>query len=394
MAIRERMSGNEAIAFAMKQIDPEVVAAFPITPSTEVPQYFSTYVADGKVNTEFVAVESEHSAMSACIGASAAGGRAMTATSANGLALMWECLYIAAASRLPIVLACVNRTLSGPLNIHNDHSDSMGARDSGWIQLYSENNQEAYDNMLMANLIAEHKDVMLPIMVCQDGFITSHKIENIELLEDDKAKAFVGDYAVNDYLLNRENPISVGPLDHFTHCFEHKRQQAQGMMNAKDVIMEVSAKFEKLTGRKYGLFEEYKTDDADVVAVILNSTAGTAKYVVDQMRAQGKKVGLIKPRVFRPFPVDEMAKALSKFKAVAVMDKADSFNAAGGPLFTEVTSAMYAKGEFGPKVINYIYGIGGRDVKTDDIETVYNNLLNIASTGKVESVYNYLGVRE
>lgn len=394
MAIRERMSGNEAIAFAMKQIDPDVVAAFPITPSTEVPQYFSTYVADGKVNTEFVAVESEHSAMSACIGAAAAGGRAMTATSANGLALMWECLYIAAASRLPIVLACVNRTLSGPLNIHNDHSDSMGARDSGWIQLYSENNQEAYDNMLMANLIAEHKDVMLPVMVCQDGFITSHKIENIELLEDDKAKAFVGEYAVTDYLLNRENPISVGPLDHFTHCFEHKRQQSQGMMNSKDVILEVSEKFEKLTGRKYGLFEEYKTDDADVVAVILNSTAGTAKYVIDQMRAQGKKVGLIKPRVFRPFPVDEMAEALSKFKAVAVMDKADSFNAAGGPLFTEITSAMYAKGVFGPKVINYIYGIGGRDVKTDDIETVYNNLLNIASTGKVESVYNYLGVRE
>lgn len=394
MAIRERLSGNEATAVAMKQINPDVVAAFPITPSTEVPQYFSTFVADGAVNTEFVAVESEHSAMSACIGAQAAGGRAMTATSANGLALMWECLYIAASSRLPIVLACVNRALSGPINIHNDHSDSMGARDSGWIQLYSENNQEAYDNMLMAHRIGEHPDVMLPVMVCQDGFITSHAIENIELVEDDKVKAFVGEYNPETYLLNRENPVAVGPLDHFTFYFEHKRQQSEAMKNAKKVILEVSEEFAKMTGRKYGLFEEYKTDDAEVAVVILNSTAGTAKYVVDHLREQGKKVGLIKPRVFRPFPADEIAAALSKFKAIAVMDKADSFNAAGGPLFTDVTSAMYAKGVCGTKVVNYIYGLGGRDVKADDIEFVYSELLKIAGTGKVDSVYNYLGVRE
>ncbi|MCX7712020.1 MAG: pyruvate ferredoxin oxidoreductase [Clostridia bacterium] len=394
MAIRERMSGNEAMAVAMKQINPDVVAAFPITPSTEVPQYFSTFVADGVVDTEFVAVESEHSALSACVGAQAAGGRAMTATSANGLALMWEILYIAACSRLPIVMACVNRTLSGPLNIHNDHSDSMGARDSGWIQLYSENNQEAYDNMLMANRIGEHPDVMLPVMVCQDGFITSHAIENLELLEDDKVKAFVGEYNPKEYLLNKENPISVGPLDLQAHCFEHKRQQAQAMMNAKKVILEVSAEFAKLTGRSYGLFEEYMTEDADVCMVVLNSTAGTAKYVVDQYRAAGKKVGLIKPRVFRPFPVDELTAALSKFKAIAVMDKADSFNAAGGPLFTEITSAMFGKGVVAPKVINYIYGLGGRDVRSGDLEIVFNKLLEIASTGKVDSVYNYLGVRE
>jgi pyruvate ferredoxin oxidoreductase alpha subunit len=270
----------------------------------------------------------------------------------------------------------------------------MGARDSGWIQLYSENNQEAYDNMIMANQIAEHEDVQLPVMVCQDGFITSHAIENIELIEDEKVKEFVGEYSPENYLLNKENPIAVGPLDHFTHCFEHKRQQAQGMMNSKKVILEVFEKFEKMTGRKYGLFEEYMTEDADVVAVILNSTAGTAKYVVDQLRKSGKKVGLVKPRVFRPFPIDEIAECLSKFKAVAVMDKADGFNAAGGPLFTEVTSAMLVKGAVGPKVINYIYGIGGRDVKATDIEQVYNELLNIAETNKVNSVYNYLGVRE
>jgi pyruvate ferredoxin oxidoreductase alpha subunit len=394
MAIRDRLSGNEAVAVAMKQINPDVVAAFPITPSTEVPQYFSTYVADGLVDTEFVAVESEHSAMSACIGAQAAGARAMTASSSNGIALMWECLYIAAASRLPIVLACINRTLSGPLNIHNDHSDSMGCRDSGWIQLYSENNQEAYDNMLMAHRIGEHPDVVLPVMVCQDGFITSHAIENIELLEDDKVKAFVGEYKPNAYLLNKENPIAVGPLDHFTHCFEHKRQQAEAMIKSKKVIADVSAEFEKVTGRKYSFFEEYQTEDAEAVIVVLNSTAGTVKYVIDQLRLEGKKVGLIKPRVFRPFPVEEIVPALDKFKAVAVMDKCDGFNAAGGPLFTDVTSSMYAKGALGPKFINYIFGIGGRDVKTTDIEIVFDELLKIVDTGKVESVYNYLGVRE
>ncbi|MDP4091882.1 MAG: pyruvate ferredoxin oxidoreductase [Bacillota bacterium] len=394
MAIRERLSGNEAIATAMKQINPDVVAAFPITPSTEVPQYFSTFVADGAVDTEFVAVESEHSALSACVGASAAGGRTMTATSANGLALMWEVLYIASSLRLPIILACVNRTLSGPLNIHNDHSDSMGARDSGWIQIYSENNQEAYDNMLMASRIAEHPDVLLPVMVCQDGFITSHAIENIDLVEDSKVKDFVGEYVPDMYLLNKENPIAVGPLDHFTHCFEHKRQQAEAMKIAKKVILQVSEEFSRLTGRNYSLFEEYMTQDAEVVTVVLNSTAGTAKYVVDQLRAQGKKVGLIKPRVFRPFPVDELATALSRFKAVAVMDKAESFNAAGGPLYTDITSALYSKGVFGPKLVNYIYGLGGRDVKADDIEFVYNQLLEITGTGKVDSVFNYLGVRE
>jgi pyruvate ferredoxin oxidoreductase alpha subunit len=394
MAIRQRMSGNEAIALAMKQINPDVVAAFPITPSTEVPQYFSTFVSDGKVDTEFVAVESEHSAMSACIGAQAAGGRAMTATSANGLALMWEMLYIAASLRLPIVLACVNRALSGPINIHNDHSDSMGARDSGWIQLYSENNQEAYDNMLMANRIGEHMDVLLPVMVCQDGFITSHGVENIDLVEDELVKKFVGEYSPEDYLLNKDNPISVGALDHLTHYFEHKRQQSQAMENAKKVILEVSDEFAKLTGRKYGLFEEYKTDDAEIAVVVLNSTAGTAKYVADKLREQGIKAGVIKPRVFRPFPVCEIANALSKFKAVAVMDKADSFNAAGGPLFTEVTSAMFAKGVFDPKVINYIYGLGGRDVKTNDIELVFRRLLDIAQGGEIGPVYNYLGVRE
>ena len=393
MSIRERLSGNEAAATAMKQINPDVVAAFPITPSTEIPQYFSTFVDNGLVDTEFVAVESEHSAMSACIGAEAAGARAMTATSANGLSLMWEMIYIASSLRLPIVMSLVNRAVSGPLNIHNDHSDAMGARDAGWIMLFSENNQEAYDNTLMAHRIAENKNVRLPLMVCQDGFITSHSIENIELLEDDKVKEFVGTYKPEHYLLNKNEPIAVGPLDLQAYLFEHKAQQAEAMKNAKQVILDVAKDFEKMTGRKYGLFEEYKLDDAEIAIVCMNSTAGTTKFVVDKLREQGVKAGLLKLRVFRPFPVEEIAKALSHLKAIAVLDKADSLNAAGGALFEDVTSAMYVNNIHVPAV-NYVYGIGGRDTKADDIESVYTDLSEIVKTGKIDNPYRYLGLRK
>lgn len=392
MGIRERLSGNEAAAIAMKQINPDVVAAFPITPSTEIPQYFSSFVSNGEVDTEFVAVESEHSAMSACIGAQAAGGRAMTATSANGLSLMWEMVYIASSLRLPIVMSLVNRAVSGPLNIHNDHSDAMGARDSGWIMLFSENNQEAYDNLLMAHRIAEHKDVLLPLMVCQDGFITSHSIENIELLEDDKVKAFVGTYNPEHYLLNDKEPIAVGPLDLQAYLFEHKAQQGIAMRNAKKVIAEVSAEFEQLTGRKYEFFEKYKMDDAEKVIVCMNSTAGTAKAAVDELRAQGVKAGLLKIRMFRPFPAEEVAEVLKNAKAIAVLDKADSLNAAGGALFEDVVSGMYVANVHVPTV-NYVYGIGGRDTTVQDIKKVYNDLNEVAETGNIGNPYRYLGLR-
>lgn len=393
MSIRERLSGNEAVATAMKQINPDVVAAFPITPSTEIPQYFSTFVANGTVDTEFVPVESEHSAMSACIGAEAAGARAMTATSANGLSLMWEMIYIASSLRLPIVLSLVNRAVSGPLNIHNDHSDAMGVRDSGWIMLFSENNQEAYDNTLMAHRIAEHKDVLLPLMVCQDGFITSHSIENIELEDDEFVKNFVGTYKPEHYLLNDKEPIAVGPLDLQAYLFEHKAQQAQAMKNAKNVILEVSKEFEKLTGRKYGLFEEYKLDDAEIAIVCMNSTAGTTKFVVDNLRANGVKAGLLKVRVFRPFPSEEIAKALSHLKAVAVLDKADSLNAIGGALFSDITSSMYTARVNVPTV-NYVYGIGGRDTTSKQLESVFSDLSEIVKTGKIDNTYRYLGLKK
>ena len=392
MSIRERLSGNEAVATAMKQINPDVVAAFPITPSTEIPQYFSTFVSNGQVDTEFVAVESEHSAMSACIGAEAAGARAMTATSANGLSLMWEMIYIASSLRLPIVLSLVNRAVSGPLNIHNDHSDAMGVRDAGWIMLFSENNQEAYDNTIMAHRIAEHKDVMLPLMICQDGFITSHSIENIELIEDSKVKEFVGEYHPEHYLLNKKEPIAVGPLDLQTYLFEHKFQQAEAMRNAKQVIKQVSEDFEKLTGRKYSFFEEYKSEDADYIIVCMNSTAGTTKYVVDNLREKGIKAGLIKVRMYRPFPAEELAAALSKAKVVAVLDKSDSLNGAGGALFEDVISGMYTNNVHVPTV-NYVYGIGGRDTTAEDIESVYNDLSKIDLSKKIEDPYRYLGVR-
>ena len=392
MSIRERLSGNEAAATAMKQINPDVVAAFPITPSTEIPQYFSTFVSNGAVDTEFVAVESEHSAMSACIGAEAAGARAMTATSANGLSLMWEMIYIASSLRLPIVMSLVNRAVSGPLNIHNDHSDAMGVRDSGWIMLFSENNQEAYDNLIMAHRIAENKDVLLPLMVCQDGFITSHSIENIELIEDEKVKEFVGKYKPEHYLLNAKEPMAIGPLDLQAYLFEHKAQQAEAMKKAKDVILNVSKDFEELTGRKYSFFEEYRLDDAEFAIVCMNSTAGTVKAVVDELRAKGIKAGLLKIRVFRPFPADEVANALGHLKAVAILDKADSLNAIGGALFEDVTSSMYVNGKNVP-AINYIYGIGGRDTTTKDIHTVYTDLQEVANSGKVENPYRYLSVR-
>ena len=392
MGIRERLSGNEASATAMKQINPDVVAAFPITPSTEIPQYFSTFVSNGQVDTEFVAVESEHSAMSACIGAEAAGARAMTATSANGLSLMWEMIYIASSLRLPIVMSLVNRAVSGPLNIHNDHSDAMGVRDSGWIQIFSENNQEAYDNLVMAHRIAEHKDVLLPLMVCQDGFITSHSIENIELIEDDKVKEFVGTYKPEHYLLDRDNPMAIGPLDLQAYLFEHKKQQADAMRNAKKVILDVAADFEKMTGRKYGFFEEYMMDDAELVVVCMNSTAGTTKYAINKLREQGIKAGLLKVRVFRPFPAEEIAGALRNAKAIAVLDKADSLNGIGGALYEDVVSGLYNE-KLSIPCVNYVYGIGGRDTKSDDIEKVYSDLAEIVKTGNVDNPYRYLSVR-
>jgi pyruvate ferredoxin oxidoreductase alpha subunit len=393
MSIRERLSGNEAVAYAMKQINPDVMGAFPITPSTEIPQYFAQYVADGKVDTEYVTVESEHSSMSTCIGAEAAGCRAVTATSSCGLAYMWELLNVAASDRLPITLACVNRALTGPININNDHSDSMGARDTGWIQIYAENNQEAYDNFLQAMPIGENPAVRLPVMICQDGFITSHSVENIELVEDEKVKEFVGEYEPENYLLKHENPLAVGPYGVSAYYMEAKVAQAHAMENAKRAILDVGKRFGGMTGRYYGFFEEYMMDDAETAILLIGSSAGTARACVDALRAEGRKAGMIKLRVFRPFPFAELAKALSKVKAVAVMDKAESFSTAGGPLFAETRSALYDL-EKRPFAVDFVYGLGGRDFATTDCRGVFDELDRIVSSGDPSPVYRHIGQRE
>ena len=393
MGKRERLSGNEAVAIALRQINPDVFPAFPITPSTEIPQYFASFVANGQVDTEFITVESEHSSMSATIGASAAGARSLTATSSCGLAYMWEELYIAASNRLPLALALVNRALSGPININCDHSDSMGARDAGWIQIYAENNQEAYDNMVQAFRISEHKDVRLPIMICQDGFITSHAVENIELLDDAEVKNFVGEYEPENYLLNPKQPMAVGPYAITDYYMEAKRNQAEALKNSVEVVKAVAKEFAALSGREYGLFEEYCMEDAERAVVIIGSAAGTTKDAIDALRAKGEKVGLIKIRLYRPFPAEEIAEALKNVKAVAIMDRAEGYSNHGGPVGADVMSAMFrAKSQ--AHAVNYVYGLGGRDVRVEDMEGVFEDLKQIIADGDAGETYRYMGIRE
>ena len=393
MAIKERMSGNEAVSYAIRQINPDVMPAFPITPSTEIPQMVSTYIANGEMDTEFIPVESEHSSMSATIGAEAAGARSLTATSSAGLALMWEELLLAASNRMPCALALVNRTLSGPININCDHSDGMGARDTGWIQIYAENNQEAYDNFIQAYPIAEHADVHLPIMICQDGFITSHAVENIELLEDDEVKNFVGTYEPEEYLLNPGKPISVGPYSVSNYAMEAKKNQEIALENSKAVILEVAKKFEAISGRSYGLFEEYRTEDAEYIMLLIGSAAGTAKAAVDELREQGKKVGVLKLRVFRPFPADEIAHALRHCKAVAIMDRCESYNGNGGPLGSEVTAALF-KNRVMITAVNYIYGLAGRDFTVDHVKDIFAEMEDDLKNGRETKQYQYVGLRK
>ncbi|MDO4555364.1 MAG: pyruvate ferredoxin oxidoreductase [Lachnospiraceae bacterium] len=393
MAIKERMSGNEAVAYAIKQINPDVMPAFPITPSTEIPQMVSTYIANGEIDTEFIPVESEHSAMSASIGSEAAGARTLTATSSAGLALMWEELLLAASNRMPIALALVNRTLSGPININCDHTDGMGARDTGWIQIYAENNQEVYDNFLQAYRIAEHKDVRLPIMICQDGFITSHAVENIELMEDAPVKDFVGEYCPEEYLLNPGKPVSVGPYSISNYVMEGRKNQLIALENAKQVILDVADEFAAISGRQYGLFETYKTEDADYIMLLIGSAAGTAKEAVDELREQGKKVGVLKLRVFRPFPAEELAEALKNCKAAAILDRCESYNGNGGPLGAEVTAGLYRKKIY-IETVNYIYGLGGRDFTVEEAKDVFVQLEDSIENGTSVEQYQYIGLRK
>ena len=381
------INGDSAIALAWKQIDPDVCAAYPITPQTIIVEKFSDYVANGEVGTEFVCVESEHSALTVCTSSCSAGARTFTATSSQGLAYMWEMLPITAAMRVPLIMAVANRAISGPINIHNDHGDVMSARDCGWVQLFSENVQEAYDMAVLAPRIAEHPDVQLPTMVNLDGFILTHAIERMKPLADSVVKDFVGEFKPFKPLLDIKNPVSHGLMDGPEFYIEHKYQMVQAMQKAKNVIKDVFAEFEKISGRKYNLVEEYKCDDAEVVAVVLGSAFGTMKAAVDGLRKNGVKVGLIMPRVFRPWPAEEIAAALDGKKAVIVMDKHLSIGAYG-PMFPEVAAALNGCKKI-PKAFNFVYGLGGKDVSVKAFQQVFTDVID----GKAKTV-NYVGVKE
>ena len=389
------VTGNEAAAEAMRQINPDVVCAYPITPQTEVVQLYAQMVADGKVTSEFVTVESEHSAMSAVIGSAAGGARTMTATSSQGYALMWELLFIASSYRLPIVMTTVNRALSGPINIHCDHSDTMGGRDTGWIQLYGEDHQQAYDNCLQAVRIAEHMDVRLPVTHMYDGYVISGAIGPLVMLSDKQVQDFIGPFRAVNPLLDIKHPVTVGPFDGLHGWyFEHKVSQNRAMDRAFKVIQDVADEFAELSGRRYGLLEPYRLKDAEIAIVVVGSTAGTTRMVVDKLRAKGVKAGMIRMRVFRPFPYKEYAKALEHVKVVGVMDRADSFGAQGGPLFLEVRAALYDN-DPRPQVLPFIYGLGGRDIYPDNIEQAFAVLEKAAHQKKRTSTERrYLNLRE
>ncbi len=383
-------TGNEAMAEAMRQINPDVVAAYPITPATEIVQIFSGFVANGQVDTEYVAVESEHSAMSACMGAAAAGARVMTGTSSQGLALMYEVLYIAAGLRLPIVLCLVNRSLSSPINIHCDHSDSMGARDAGWIQILTERTQEAYDSVIQAILIAEK--ALLPVMVTIDGFIISHAMENIDMIDDQEVKKFIGARRPKYSLLDVDHPITIGGLDLQDYYFEHKMSEIDSMNHALPFIEEVNKTFSQRFKRNYPIVEQYKCEDADVAIMAMGSTVGTARVAVDELRQEGKKVGSIKVRVFRPFPMQLIKEAVTKLAVVGIMDRSDSLSGAGGQLYIETRSILYEETNR-PLLANYVYGLGGRDINIEEIKEIYHQLLDFKTQGKVTTPVQYYGVR-
>jgi len=399
------LNGDTAVAYAVKQCDVDVVAAYPITPQTIIVEKFSEYVADGEVDTAFVCVESEHTAMTCCITASATGARTFTATASAGLALMHEMLGVASGCRTPVVMSVVNRALSAPINIHCDHSDAMCERDIGWLQLYAENSQEAYDSIIQAFRIAENLDVMLPTMVGLDGFVLSHTLENVSVLPDEAVRKFVGTRQVPmvmnhegklvPFKLDSENPLTIGPLDLYDYYFEHKRQQEESMHKALDVIKKVHDEYAKQSGRSYGngLVEAYRLDDAEIAAICIGSTAGTVKTVVDELRENGVKAGLLRIRAFRPLPVEDIVSNLSGKKAVAVMDRACSFGGNGGPLFHEIRHAVYDLPDR-PKLVNYIYGLGGRDTPPYLIDGIYKELQKIAETGEIEKTVQFIGLRE
>lgn len=378
------------MAEAMRQINPDVVAAYPITPATEVVQLFSKFVHDGLVDTQFVPAESEHSAISACVGASSAGARVMTSTASQGIALMHEILFIAAGLRLPIVICLVNRSLSSPINIHCDHSDSLASRDSGWIQIFTENTQEAYDSTIIAVKVAEAAS--LPAMATTDGFIISHGMERVELVDDKAVPKFLGERKPHHSLLDVDNPKTFGALDLQDYFFEHKRSEIDAMDHVLPIIERVQKEFGELSGRHYPIVDEYRMDDAEVAILCMGSTGGTGKVAVERLREQGKKVGLIRCRVYRPFPKQAMIRALTRAQVIGVLDRSDTMSTLGGHLYNDARGILY-DADHRPRLKNYVYGLGGRDISIEEIEAIYDELFAIKKTGKVDKDIVYFGVR-
>ncbi len=380
------INGDNAIALAWKQIDPDVCAAYPITPQTIIVEKFAEYVANAEVSTEFVCVESEHSALTLCTSSASAGARTFTATASQGLAYMWEMLPITAAMRVPLIMAVANRAVSGPININNDHGDAMAARDCGWLMLFSENVQEAYDMSIVAPKIAENVDVQLPCMVNLDGFVLTHAIERMTTLDTQVIRDFVGEHRPLYPLLDVKHPVSHGNMDGPDFYYPHKYQSVIAMQKALGVCEDVFKQFKEISGREYHLVEEYKCDDAEYIAIILGSSFGTMKATVDLLREKGLKVGCAMPRVFRPWPAEALAKVMAGKKGVVVFDKHLSIGAYG-PMFPEVTAAATDLDKM-PKMYNVIYGLGGADATVAGFEKSFEAVVN----GSAEKIH-YLGVR-
>jgi len=388
----EVWDGNYAASQALRQAQVDVVSAYPITPSTPIVENYGAYVANGYVDGEFVMVESEHAAMSGCVGAAAAGGRVATATSSQGFALMVEVLYQASGMRLPIVMTVVNRALASPLNVRGDHGDMYLGRDSGWVQIDAFNAQEAYDLTLCAFKIGEDMRVRLPVMMHQDGFLTSHTAQNVHPLSDDEAYKFVGDYKPYEEMLDFTKPVTYGAQTEEDWHYEHKARQHKALMESKDVIDEVFAEFKKLTGREYKRVESYMMDDAEVAIVALGTTVETARVAADQLREEGIKAGVVAPRCFRPFPFDEMRDALENTKAIAVLDRSAPMGAMGA-LFNEVSAALYTTPNR-PLVTNFIYGLGGRDFSVEEAKRIFKEQKAHADAGHITTpIQQFSGVR-
>ena len=385
-------TGNQMVAEAYRQADPDVVAAYPITPQTTIVEAFAKCVANGQVHTEYVTVESEHSSMAACIGSAQAGARTFTATSSQGLAYMWEELHIAAGMRLPIVLANANRALSVPLNIHCDHSDVLGARDTGWLIFFAETAQEAYDNTMVAIRTAEDHRVLLPVMTTLDGFITTHSMERCELMDDATAKAFLGQRDAVYPLLDTANPIGAGMFADQNTYFEMHKALRDAVKAATPVIKEIGDEWAGICGRPFDFVDTFACDDADYIIVIIGSAAGNARHVARELRKEGVKAGVARIRVFRPFPADELVSALQGARAVAVLDRSENFGGQYAPVGLEVATALF-NAHVDVPLKNYVYGLGGHDVTLAQMQQVYADLALVAA-GEKDGGIEYLGNRK